>query len=213
MARDGRPDLPAGRSMSSITFRPMRSVDLGSADGPAERALDHHQRALAEERGDLLEELVDVGRAEVLELRRTDLRIDPVPGLAWPGLAGHGLHRVLVSLDGGEPVIDALLDGVGGRGGGDLGLYGFRSSWGGRAAAASGKPRRPDSGATAWRVVMCVSREAKGRPSPTPPGFRATRSVSSDSMAGNPPGFVPRCLRKMPRPGRADEPVLSLIHI
>jgi len=70
--------------MSSITFRPMRSVDLGSADGPAERALDHHQRALAEERGDLLEELVDVGRAEVLELRRTDLRIDPVPGLAWP---------------------------------------------------------------------------------------------------------------------------------
>ena len=39
------------------------------------------------------------------------LGIDPLPGLT-----GQGLHGVLVSLNGGEPVLDALLDGVGRRG-------------------------------------------------------------------------------------------------
>ena len=72
--------------------------------------------ALAE----FLEELVGVGRREVLELGRADLRIDPVLGLA-----GDGLHRVRVSLDRVEPVLNALLDGVrGGRAdaGVDLGV-------------------------------------------------------------------------------------------
>jgi hypothetical protein len=63
-------------------------------------------RALPE----FLEELVGVGRREVLELGPADLRIDPVLGLA-----GDGGHRVRVSLDRVEPVPNAQFDGVRGR--------------------------------------------------------------------------------------------------
>jgi hypothetical protein len=43
MARDGRPGWPLGKSMSSTTFRAMRSGDLCSADRSAKRAVDHHE--------------------------------------------------------------------------------------------------------------------------------------------------------------------------
>ena len=59
--------------------------------------------------GEFLEEPVGIGGLEVLELRRADLRIDPLLGLAAVG--GHGAR---VELDRVEPVVDALLDGVGG---------------------------------------------------------------------------------------------------
>ena len=58
-----------------------------------------------------MKEPVRVGRAELLELRRANPRVDPVLCLA-----GHGRHRVLVPLDRVEPVLDALLDRVSGRG-------------------------------------------------------------------------------------------------
>ena len=85
-------------------------MDLGAADRAAERALDHRQGALAECLGERREELVGVGRREVLEPGRADPRADPVLGLA-----GDDRHRVRVSIEGGEPVFDALLDGVRGR--------------------------------------------------------------------------------------------------
>src|SRR5262245_35041131 len=81
-------------------------------------SLSHAERKnswhLAEFAGDAspegMQEPVSVGRAEVLELGRADLRIDPLLSLA----VERG-HRVRVSLDRVEPVLDALRDGVGVR--------------------------------------------------------------------------------------------------
>ena len=107
----GRVARLAGWEVDQLDYVPADEVvDLGSADRAAKRALDHHERALAEHSAEFLEELVGVGRREVLELGLADLRIDPLLGLA-----GDGRHRVRVSLDRVEPVLDALLDGVGGR--------------------------------------------------------------------------------------------------
>jgi hypothetical protein len=86
-------------------------VDLRSADRPAKRALDHYERSLAEHLAEFLEELVGVGRGKVPELRCTDLGIDPVLCLA-----GERFHRVRVSLDRVEPVLDAQLNCVIDRG-------------------------------------------------------------------------------------------------
>ncbi len=108
--RPGRAPGLAGWKVDELDHVPADEVvDLGASDRPPERAFDHDQRPLAQGRGDLLEEPVRVGGAEVLELGRADPRIDPVPRLAR-----HGLHRVLITLDGFKPVLDALLDGVGG---------------------------------------------------------------------------------------------------
>ena len=85
-------------------------VLLRSADRPDKRALDLHQRCLAEHLGDVPQEPVGVGGLELRQLLGADLRIDPLLGLA--AIGGHGVR---IELERVEPVHDALLDGVGGR--------------------------------------------------------------------------------------------------
>ena len=84
-------------------------VLLRSADRPDQRALDLHQRCLAEHLGDVPEEPLRVGGLELRQLLGADLRVDPLLGLA--AIGGHGVR---IELERVEPVHDALLDGVGG---------------------------------------------------------------------------------------------------
>ena len=85
-------------------------VLLRSADRPDERALDLHQRWLAEYLGDVPQEPFGVGGLELRQLLGADLRIDPLLGLT--AIRGHGVR---IELERVEPVHDALLDGVGSR--------------------------------------------------------------------------------------------------
>jgi hypothetical protein len=93
----------AGREVDQLDYVSAgEAMDLGAADGSSERALNHHQRPLAQRLGNPCEERVSVGRGEVFELGLADVRIDPVLGLA-----DDDFHRVRVSLDRVEPVLDA----------------------------------------------------------------------------------------------------------
>src|SRR6266516_4290194 len=82
-------------------------VDLGSADRPAKRALDHYEGSLAQHLAQFLKEVVGVGRREVPELRCANLGIDPIVCLA-----DDRFYCVRVALDRVEPVLDAQLHGV-----------------------------------------------------------------------------------------------------
>ncbi len=85
-------------------------VLLCPTDRPDQRALDLHQRGLAEGLGDVPEETVRIGGIELGQLRGADLRVDPLLGPA--AVRGHGMR---VEFQRVEPVRDALPDGVGGR--------------------------------------------------------------------------------------------------
>ena len=63
-------------------------VLLGTPDRPGERALDLHQRRLAERPGGVPEEAVRVDGLEVLQLRCADRRVDPF--LSRAPVAGYG---------------------------------------------------------------------------------------------------------------------------
>ena len=67
--RTGRMAWLASREVDQLDNVPAdKVVDLRSADRPPERALDHQQRALAEDLAEFPKEPVSVGRAEFLEL-------------------------------------------------------------------------------------------------------------------------------------------------
>ena len=140
-------------------------VPLCPADRSAERALDPYQRALAEHLADVVEELVGVGRLEILELGFSNLRIDPFLRLSPVARDGVGVEGERV-----EPVADALLDGVGGRGadpGLDLIMQGVELGLDlGLGAAAHGSPDALARGVVAERdradvaLVDLVPRDA-----------------------------------------------------
>lgn len=91
-------------------------VLLRAADGPGERALDHHYGALAEHLAQVAEEPLGFLGREGLELGLPDPRIDPFLCLAAVAGDGVGVQGQRV-----EPVADTLLSGVG-LGSADTGL-------------------------------------------------------------------------------------------